>query len=245
MSINVSLVPDNALSEVVVTALGISREKKSLGYAVSELSGDNVNTIKDHNLANSLSGKVAGLQISQSGSLGSGSRITIRGNNSLGGNTQALIVVDGMPISSSGTNVGSTDNGGAPSYEPDITGGGISDINPDDVESITVLKGPNAAALYGSRAGNGVILVTTKKGSSSNKLGVSVKTSLSVDDSMFLPDTQNSYGQGSNGSSFPAPRKNPDGTIANSWEKFSWGGPLDGSQQPYYTDQTKLLPSSA
>ena len=237
--INVSLVSDNALLEVVVTALGISREKKSLGYAVSELSGDNVNTIKDHNLANSLSGKVAGLQISQSGSLGSGSRITIRGNNSLGGNTQALIVVDGMPISSSGTNVGSTDNGGAPSYEPDITGGGISDINPDDVESITVLKGPNAAALYGSRAGNGVILVTTKKGSSSNKLGVSVKTSLSVDDSMFLPDTQNSYGQGSNGSSFPAPRKNPDGTIANSWEKFSWGGPLDGSQQPYYNDQTK------
>ena len=88
-------------SEVVVTALGISREKKSLGYAVSEISGGNVNTIKDNNLANSLAGKVAGLQISQSGSLGSASRITIRGNNSLGGNTQALIVVDGMPINAS------------------------------------------------------------------------------------------------------------------------------------------------
>jgi hypothetical protein len=133
-TVNVSLQPDNALSEVVVTALGISREKKSLGYAVSQVSGDNVNTVKDHNLANSLSGKVAGLQISQSGSLGSGSRITIRGNNSLGGNTQALIVVDGMPINSSGVNTGSNDDGGTPSYEPDITGGGLSDINPDDVE---------------------------------------------------------------------------------------------------------------
>ena len=238
-TVNVSLQPDNALSEVVVTALGISREKKSLGYAVSQVSGDNVNTVKDHNLANSLSGKVAGLQISQSGSLGSGSRITIRGNNSLGGNTQALIVVDGMPINSSGVNTGSNDDGGTPSYEPDITGGGLSDINPDDVESITVLKGPNAAALYGSRAGNGVILVTTKKGSSSNKLGVTVKTNLSMDDTMFLPDFQNKYGQGSNGASFPSPRKNPDGSIANGWEPTSWGGAMDGSAQPYYNDETK------
>ena len=238
-TVNVSLQPDNALSEVVVTALGISREKKSLGYAVSQVSGENVNTVKDHNLANSLSGKVAGLQISQSGSLGSGSRITIRGNNSLGGNTQALIVVDGMPINSSGVNTGSNDDGGTPSYEPDITGGGLSDINPDDVESITVLKGPNAAALYGSRAGNGVILVTTKKGSSSNKLGVTVKTNLSMDDTMFLPDFQNKYGQGSNGASFPSPRKNPDGSIANGWEPTSWGGAMDGSAQPYYNDETK------
>ena len=147
----------NLLEEVVVTALGISREKKSLGYAVSELSGDNVNTIKDNNLANSLTGKVAGLQISAAGSLGSGSRITIRGNNSLGGNSQALIVVDGMPINSSlplgndggQRESGANDSGGQPSYEPSIGGGGIADINPDDVESISVLKGPAASALYG------------------------------------------------------------------------------------------------
>ena len=146
-----------ALDEVVITALGISREKKSLGYAVTQVSGENVNTIKDNNLASSLAGKVAGLQISQSGSLGSASRITIRGNNSLGGNSQALIVVDGMPINAylpinsdgSQINSGSADNGGSPSYEPSISGGGISDINPDDVESISVLKGPSAAALYG------------------------------------------------------------------------------------------------
>ena len=174
-SISIQLEVDNELEEVVVTSLGISREKKSLGYAITQVSGENVNTVKDNNLANSLSGKVAGLQISQSGSLGSASRITIRGNNSLGGDTQALIIVDGMPINSSipddgegGQNfAGSNDGGGQPSYEPSISGAGISDINPDDVESVTVLKGPSAAALYGSRAGNGVILITTKKGSKS------------------------------------------------------------------------------
>ena len=98
---NIMMQADQLLDEVVITALGISREKKSLGYAVTEVAGDNVNTIKDNNLANSLSGKVAGLQITQSGSLGSGSRVTIRGNNSLTGNTQALIIVDGMPINAS------------------------------------------------------------------------------------------------------------------------------------------------
>ena len=171
-TLSIVLEADQQLDEVVVTALGISREKKSLGYAVTQVSGENLNTVKDNNLASSLTGKVAGLQISQSGSLGSASRITIRGNNSLGGNSQALIIVDGMPINASlpisgdGSQIssGSSGVGGGPSYEPSISGGGISDINPDDVESISVLKGPSAAALYGSRAGNGVILITTKKG---------------------------------------------------------------------------------
>ena len=240
-SISIQLTPDVLLDEVVVTALGISREKKSLGYAVSEISGDNVNTIKDNNLANSLSGKVAGLQVSQSGSLGSSSRIVIRGNNSLGGNTQALIVVDGMPINSSiagdgeGNQYtqGSNDGGGQPSYEPSISGGGITDINPDDVESVTVLKGPSAAALYGSRAGNGVILITTKKGSRSNKLGVTVKTNLYIDNPMFLPDFQNEYGQGTLGKAFPA----RDGNTA--WTGESWGGRLNGSLLPYYDGSVK------
>ena len=240
-SISIQLTPDVLLDEVVVTALGISREKKSLGYAVSEISGDNVNTIKDNNLANSLSGKVAGLQISQSGSLGSSSRIVIRGNNSLGGNTQALIVVDGMPINSSiagdgeGNQYtqGSNDGGGQPSYEPSISGGGITDINPDDVESVTVLKGPSAAALYGSRAGNGVILITTKKGSRSNKLGVTLKTNLYIDNPMLLPDFQNEYGQGTLGKVFPA----RGGDTA--WTGDSWGARLNGSLQPYYDGSVK------
>ncbi|MDB2418594.1 SusC/RagA family TonB-linked outer membrane protein [Flavobacteriaceae bacterium] len=228
-----------ALDEVVVTALGISREKKSLGYAVTQVSGENVNTIKDNNLASSLAGKVAGLQISQSGSLGSASRITIRGNNSLGGNSQALIVVDGMPINASlpinsggsQINSGSADNGGSPSYEPSISGGGISDINPDDVESISVLKGPSAAALYGSRAGNGVILITTKKGSRSNNLGVSIKSNLYIDNPMLLPEYQNKYGQGSFGAAYT--------DRLSDWGELSWGAPLDGSQQAYYNGTNK------
>lgn len=180
-TINVMLATDSALDEVVVTSLGISRAKKSLGYAVTELQGDEVNTVKDHNIASSLMGKVAGLNITSSGSMGSGSRILIRGNNSLSGNTQALIVVDGVPINADGINSGGS------VYNNSVTGGGISDINPNDIESISVLKGPNSAALYGSRAGNGVILITTKKGSSDSKLGVTINTNTTMDDVMFLP----------------------------------------------------------
>ena len=222
---SVSLQPDNELSNVVVTALGLSREKKSLGYSVSEISGDQINTIKDYNIANSLVGKVPGLNITQSGAMGSGSRITIRGNNSLSGNTQALIVVDGVPINADGINTG----GGV--YESNVSGGGISDINPNDVETISVLKGPNAAALYGSRAGNGVILITTKRGSQDGKLGVTINTNLTFDDPMFLPDFQNSYGQGTLGAA---------GTdLASNWPVNSWGSRLDGSQKLYYDGTTK------
>ncbi len=231
---------DQLLDEVVITALGISREKKSLGYAVTEVAGDNVNTIKDNNLASSLTGKVAGLQVSAAGSLGSGSRITIRGNNSLAGNSQALIVVDGMPINASlplsndggQREAGSNNEGGQVSFEPSIAGGGISDINPDDVETISVLKGPAASALYGSRAGNGVILITTKTGSRSDRLGVTLKTNLYVDNPMFLPDFQNQYGQGSLG----APNLDRS---SGSWSELSWGGKLDGSSQPYYDGTNK------
>ena len=237
---NIVMQADQLLDEVVITALGISREKKSLGYSITEVEGDNVNTIKDNNLASSLTGKVAGLQISSAGSLGSSSRITIRGNNSLGGNSQALIVVDGMPINSSlplsndggQRESGANDSGGQPSYEPSIGGGGIADINPDDVESISVLKGPAASALYGSRAGNGVILITTKKGSRSKRLGVTLKTNLYVDTPMFLPDFQNEYGMGSFGAA------NLDLSAGN-WETMSWGGRLDNSAQPYFDGTSK------
>lgn len=238
-TLSIVLEADQQLDEVVVTALGISREKKSLGYAVTQVSGENLNTVKDNNLASSLTGKVAGLQISQSGSLGSASRITIRGNNSLGGNSQALIIVDGMPINASlpisgdGSQIssGSSGVGGGPSYEPSISGGGISDINPDDVESISVLKGPSAAALYGSRAGNGVILITTKKGKRSDELGVKIKTDLYVDNPLLLPEYQNQYGQGSFGAAYT--------DRSDNWGELSWGSVLDGSQQAYYNGTTK------
>ena len=127
-TVDVSLQPDSALDEVVVTALGLSREKKSLGYSVSEISGNDVNTVKNHDIASSLTGKVAGLNITSAGTVGAGSRITIRGNNSLTGNTQALIVVDGVPINADGINTGGN------VYNSNVTGGGISDINPNDAK---------------------------------------------------------------------------------------------------------------
>jgi TonB-linked SusC/RagA family outer membrane protein len=214
-TVDVSLQPDSALDEVVVTALGLTREKKSLGYSVSEISGSDVNTVKNHDIASSLTGKVAGLNITSAGTTGAGSRIVIRGNNSLTGNTQALIVVDGVPINADGINSGGN------VYNSNVTGGGISDINPNDVESISVLKGPNAAALYGSRAGNGVILITTKKGSSESGLGVTINSNTTVTNVTNLPTFQNLYGQGTLGAA--------DITTAN-----SWGQKLDGTLLPHW-----------
>ena len=224
-TVNVSLQPDNALSEVVVTALGITREKKSLGYGITEIGSESINTVKDHNIANALVGKVSGLNITQSGTIGSGSRIVLRGNNSLSGNTQALIVVDGVPINQDGINSGGS------VYNNNITGGGISDINPADVESVTILKGPNAAALYGSRAGNGVILVTTKKGSSDSKIGVTLNSNTTIDNPLFLPDFQNSYGQGSAGNA---------ATSLADMSSNSWGPLADGSQQLYFDGSQRV-----
>jgi TonB-dependent SusC/RagA subfamily outer membrane receptor len=180
------------LEEVVVTALGISKDKKSLGYSVTEVSGDQIAVVKDHNPANSLVGKVAGVTVTQgTGGPGGGSRVVIRGNNSITGNNQPLVVVDGVPIDATGSNSGGS------VYNSTVTGGGITDINPDDIESITVLKGPNAAALYGSRAGNGVLLVTTKKGTMGKGLGVSINSNITFDQPMIFPEYQNQYGQGS------------------------------------------------
>lgn len=224
-TLDVQLKLGSALEEVVVTSLGIGRERKSLGYAVTEVSGDNINTVKDHNIASSLTGKVAGLNITQSGSMGSGSRITIRGNNSIGGNNQALIIVDGVPINADGVNSGGS------VYNSQVTSGGITDINPNDVESISVLKGPNAAALYGSRAGNGVILITTKTGSKSDKMRVTVNTNLTFDNPMFLPEFQNEYGQGSLGAAFT--------DLENDWGTSSWGARMNGGQSLYYNGESR------
>ena len=150
------------LDEVVVTALGIKREKKMLGYAVQELKSDELNKTGDPSVTSALQGKVAGLQMNTSATgLGGSTKITIRGNSSLSDNNQPLWIVDGVPFSDNNTSDASF-------YGGVDRGGSAMDINPDDIESISVLKGPNAAALYGSRAGNGVILVTTKKGYASS-----------------------------------------------------------------------------
>ena len=185
------------LDEVVVTALGLARQKKSLGYAVQDVKSDLLTQGSTFNVANSLQGKLAGVQISQAGgAVGASQRITIRGNSSFGSN-EPLIVIDGIPMdNSAGGQYGGDDGGWLD------TGSGINDINPEDIESITVLKG-GSAAIYGMRAGNGVILITTKKGRSvASKMKISYDGSFTVDNVYNLPRYQNEYGQGYEGHEF-------------------------------------------
>ena len=180
------------LDEVVVTAVGITRSEKSLGYKVSTVGDEQLNSVRESSLLNSLSGKVSGVRINQqSGTVGGSSKIIIRGANSLGGNNQPIFVVDGMPI----------DNG---YYEPNEIEGNVdvgnraSDISSDDVESISVLKGAAATALYGARAKNGAIIITTKRGKK-GQAQVQVNSSYRWENPLKLPDFQNEYGQGSYG----------------------------------------------
>ena len=197
-SSNVSIAMETStqdLGELVVTALGIKREKKSLGFAVQEIKGESLVSAKEPNLANALIGKIAGLQVirSSDGPAGS-SKILLRGSNSLTGSNQPLIVVDGIPIDNF---TGAPDNG---YWNRSLDmGNGIADINPDDIETMTVLKGPSAAALYGSRAGNGVILITTKSGRKQNGLGITVSSSYGIENIFTNPEMQNVFGQGSDG----------------------------------------------
>ncbi len=182
------------LSEVVVTALGISREKKSLGYSVQEVSGDNISKTREANFVQSLSGKVSGVQIKQANTMGGSANILIRGNKSLMNNNQAMFVVDGVPLDNSITNTsGQTQAGGGYDY-----GNAASDINPDDIETMSILKGSAATALYGSRAANGVVMITTKKGTARKGIGVTFNAGLTFSkiDKATLPKIQKEYGGG-------------------------------------------------
>ncbi len=196
--LNVQLNATNqTLNEVVVTALGIRREEKSLGFAASTVNENAVKDAKSNNWVNTLSGKVAGLNIQGAGAgpLGS-SRITLRGESSLNlDNNQALIVVDGVPISSKISGTGFTSHLSADS--PVDYGSTISDLNPDDIDKITVLKGAGATALYGSRAAGGAIIITTKTGARKDKgLGVTVNSNFAIDQVNRWPDYQYEYGEG-------------------------------------------------
>ena len=183
------------LSGVVVTALGIRREKKALGYAMQEVKGDQLMAVREPNITNALSGKVSGIQIIKgSSSPGSSSKIVLRGNSSLSGSNQPLIVVDGVPMDNT---TGATNND---FWNPAADmGNGLSDINAEDIESMTVLKGASAAALYGSRAGNGVIQIITKSGRKNNGLGVTISSSVGVERLFMVPRLQSQFGQGTNG----------------------------------------------
>jgi TonB-linked SusC/RagA family outer membrane protein len=183
------------LSGVVVTALGQEKEKSQIGTAVQTLSSNDLNTTHDQNVVNQISGKVAGVSISGSGTQGGSTNIVIRGQNSITGNNQPLFVVDGVPIFNDDR--GSDANGGGRGLD---FGSTVQDINPDDIASLTVLKGPNAAAIYGSRGANGVILITTKKGGrTGGKINTQITSSYTWDSPSILPKYQNLYGQGSGG----------------------------------------------
>ncbi len=179
--INILLSPTfNMLNEVVVTALGIQRDKRELGYAVQTIRSKDITEVRQTNLVNALAGRVAGVQVTNGSSgVGSSSRIVIRGENSLTGNNQPLFVVDGVPITNN-VITNNTENNETGFQEVDY-GNGAADVNPDDIESITVLKGAGAAALYGSRAASGVIVIKTKDGSNSQGSGISLNNSVTFE----------------------------------------------------------------
>jgi TonB-linked SusC/RagA family outer membrane protein len=240
-TINVQMVSDAAqLNAVVVTALGIKREEKSLGYAAQTVKASAVQDAKTNNWVNSLSGKVAGLNIQGTGSgpMGS-SRITLRGENSLNlDNNQALVVLDGVPVNSKITGTGfkahlATDS-------PVDFGSDVSDINPDDIENVTVLKGPGATALYGSRAAGGALIITTKSGArKGGGLGITYNLNMSVDQVNRWPDYQYEYGEGRT-SAYYSYGDSPDGinTSTNTAAGRAWGPKFDGQSYFQYDPNT-------
>jgi iron complex outermembrane recepter protein len=254
--INVTLAEDiTQLGEVVVTALGISRDKKALGYAASSLSGDQINTAANTNFASALYGKVAGVRISTApGGASSAVNVQIRGINSIKAvGNQPLFVVDGVMIRNAEQSLTGVNNGG---YWDDqkIRGNGILDINPADIESLNILKGASAAALYGSEASNGVIVITTKKGTKGRGLGVDFNYNYTVEEVAFTPNYQNTYGPGydretntvsfgANAEGFIPTDADGDGTNETVRPNFrSWGqfGPkMDGRQVAWWDGTTR------
>lgn len=208
-----------SLNEAVVTALGIRKEKKALTYAVTELNGSEFTQARENNLGNALSGKIAGVNATSTATgPGGSSRVIIRGNGSLSGDNQPLYIVNGVPINNAvqGTAPGT--------YGGIDRGDGLISINPDDIETLSVLKGGTAAALYGSRAANGVILITTKSGKAQKGIGAEYNTTYTLESPLDIPDWQYEYGSGSRGLK---PTSKSD-AIANG--RISWGAKLDGSQ---------------
>lgn len=226
--IDISLDEDaTELGEVVVTALGIARETKTLVYATQQVKASQLIEVRDaNNVLNSLQGKIANAVITQgSGGPGSGVRIVLRGNRSIQGNNNALIVVDGVPINNGTSGTIGSDFGGLQGSD------GASNINPDDIESMTILRGASAAALYGSAAGNGVIVITTKKGSK-DRVSVTINSGIVTEKPFVLPNFQNEYGQGNSG-------------VYNLNSGENWGPKLDGSSKDGYMGGGEKRPYSA
>ncbi|MDE3212396.1 MAG: SusC/RagA family TonB-linked outer membrane protein, partial [Bacteroidota bacterium] len=221
---------EKSLNEVVVTALGIRKSEKSLGYSIQQVKGQALVESREVNIVNDLTGKVAGLQVVRSGNgPGGSSQILLRGNNSLTGLSQPLIVIDGVPMDNSTGRTGQGAYSGFFNSSLDM-GNGLSDINPDDIASISVLKGPAAAALYGSLGGNGVILITTKTGKREPGLGITVSSSVGLESIFTNPAMQNEYAQGSNG-------------VYDSLSTSSWGPKINGQMVTDWSGkQVRLQP---
>lgn len=222
-TINVALLEDAAaLNEVVITALGLERNNKELGYAVQTIKTKDLTEVKTVNFLDNLQGKLAGITVTQGATgVGSSSKITIRGEASFS-NNNPLFVVDGTPINNN--TVFNFTNEAAAGFQEIDFGNGAMEVNPDDIESVTVLKGPSAAALYGTRASNGVIVVKTKNGQKKQGLGISIHSSITIDNAFRLPDFQNEYGQGNSGQ-FAFVDGLGGGTNDNI--SYSWGPKLD------------------
>ena len=233
--LTISVTEGNALSEVVVTAFGMSRDKKSLPYAVTQIDGSKFQEVRTANFGNALTGKVAGVNVTPPASGAGGStRVIIRGGSSLGGNDQPLYVINGVPMESGNF-------GQAGLWGGNDGGDGLAMFNPDDIENVSVLKGNTAAALYGARAANGVILITTKSGTARKGMGVTFNSNLTSDRAINNTDFQTEYGQGIDGKKFTTQNEALDNATS------TWGTKLDGAntiqfdgvQRPYsHTGET-------
>ncbi|WP_292972158.1 SusC/RagA family TonB-linked outer membrane protein [Mucilaginibacter sp.] len=226
-------VASNALNEVVVTALGIKREEKALGYAVTKVKGEQLTQALSNNWTDALSGKVAGLDLIRSnGGPGGSNKIILRGESNLTGENDALIVIDGVVINhGSGRLTNSGSNAYLDSESPVDFGSGLNDINPEDIEDVTVLKGPGAAALYGQRGANGAIIITTKHGRIRKGIGVTINSNTAFEQISRWPDYQYEYGQGSGGESYYSFGATADGASTRSTSS-AWGPKFDG--QSFY-----------
>jgi TonB-linked SusC/RagA family outer membrane protein len=240
-TIDVKLAPDvKALDEIVVTALGIKKDSKKLGYAVASVTPEQINVNRTTNFMNALQGKMAGVNITSLGTGPAGtSKIRIRGQSSFGGQNNPLIVINGIPVDNTNFganpgNAGSDGSIGNRSYNNSDGGDGLSSINPDDIESMTVLKGGTAAALYGSRAKDGVIMITTKTRGADKGIGIEYNTNFTNDTPLDFTDFQYEYGQGENG--VRPMSANPTSGVWSFGERFQPGMRqilFDGVEVPY------------
>jgi len=229
----------NDLNEVVVTALGIKREKRSLGYAVTEVDSTQITNAVSSNWTDALSGKVAGLNLVRNSGPAGSNKIILRGENNLTGDNEALIVIDGVVASSSSRRSGAT-GGGVYGTSGDIMpadfGSGLNDLNPDDIENVTVLKGPAASALYGQRGANGAVVITTKSAKlDSKKLGITFSSNSTWEQVNKSPDRQQEFGAGVYGNSYFSYNTSPDGASTNATSS-TYGPPFSLNSMFYQFD---------